>query len=206
MNYLGKTKTIRSMKKYLLLFACTFAVSMAYAQRGNDVKVVNHEDVIEYEVPSVVEQTEADEAEGVQRSFADGVYYRTPVGSLWKISSRPSYTYSVPYHVVAPLMDFALQNMSLKKDGHWAVTTASSVIDYDKYADEENNLVYSYPGGAANYYAPAYTESEITYIPTKKTSTMRNSVAGLDYISFFPTSLDNVTFSGGGSLLPLKNL
>ncbi|MCF0197337.1 MAG: hypothetical protein HUK03_08965, partial [Bacteroidaceae bacterium] len=86
------------------------------------------------------------------------------------------------------------------------VTTASSVIDYDKYADEENNLVYSYPGGAANYYAPAYTESEITYIPTKKTSTMRNSVAGLDYISFFPNSLDNVTFSGGGSLLPLKNL
>jgi len=189
------------MKKILLSLACASAM-VASAQ----VTKIQKETAISPVASKVAVAKNAvlsdtKKANVSTRMAADGVYYRTPAGSMWRFAERPLYAYNSPGLVVAPWTNFTYMNMSAKKDGTWGIQTATQLIDMTENTDESNNLKSSYSGGAGGYYAPQYTESNVTYIPTtKEGKTMINYIDVVDCHSFHPSNVGNVNFYGGGSL------
>ena len=197
------------MRKSLLVLTCA---AMAVSASAQQTKITTPVERVAREVEMSVKPADALLEKGAveykaEKSAADGVYYKTPTGSMWITAPRPLYGYSTPYHVVAPLTEYVYTNMSTKKDGKWTVKTASSEIDMTKNVDEECNLHQSYSGGQGGYYAPDYTEGEISYIPsTSAGAKMVNYVEGLQNLTFFTNNVGDRKFYGGGSLAPLSNL
>lgn len=193
------------MKKVLLSIACASAMvaSAQVAKIQNETRVVGKTSKLEVAKNAVLSDTK--KANGPLKAAADGVYYKTPAGSLWSFVEMPMYTYNTPANIVAPWTLFSYTNMSAKKDGKWGIQTASSFIDMTEETDDENNLWNSYFGGVGNYYSVQYTEGDITYIPTHttrdgKANTLLTSISGVSLGTFHPTNVDGVTLYTGGSL------
>lgn len=189
------------MKKILLSLACASAV-VASAQ----VTKIQKETAIspvssEMKVAKNFVMSATKNANTLKTSAADGVYYKTPAGSMWNFAERPLYSYNAPGLVLAPWTEYTYVNMSTNKTGTWGIQTANKFIDLTEDTDEANNLIQSYNGGAGGYYAPQYTEGSVTYIPTTKAgTTMINYVDAVDLHSFHPTNVGDPSFYGGGSL------
>lgn len=186
------------MKKVLLSLACVSAM-VASAQ---ETKIaVDASAVLSDAKEKVATAVFAGEnkVNAPQRMAADGVYYRTPVGALWRVAERPMYSYNAPFLTLPAWRDFTFLNMGTTKKGTWGMQTASQLVDMTEYADENNNLVYKYSGGGGTYYGFQYTEGTITYLPkTDKGEGVINYIAsGLEYQSFVPTNVGDVAYYGG---------
>lgn len=186
------------MKKVLLTLACATAMvaSAQVAKVENPAKAKMDFSRVSLDKKAVVSTTKKSDAP--MKSAADGVYYRTPAGSMWAAVPQPFYNYNTPYHVVAPWTDFTFINMSDKKNGTWGIQTASTFVDLSEEVDANGNYTSYYNGRAAIYYAPQYTEGSTTYIPTHtlrsgSKETMANCVQGVEMLSFQPMNVD-----GGG--------
>lgn len=189
------------MKKVLLSLACASAMvaSAQVTKIQKETRVAEMTSKLEVAKNAVL--SDAKKANGPLKAAADGVYYRTPAGAMWLFSGRPLYSYNSPYLIVAPWTEFSYTNMSAKKDGKWGIQTASSFIDLTEDTDEENNLIGEYSGGEGAYYAPQYTEGDITYIPTSsKGNTMVNSIDAVSLRTFYPSNVGTISYYGGGSL------
>lgn len=197
------------MRKVLLSLACA-AVAAVSAQTAKTEMMSKDAATFKgapeliatsvYEKGSVVYQ-------GPQKAYADGVYFRVPQGSMWAVSPRPGYGYNRPNNFVCPLTDLFYENMSTKKDGQWGIKTASSFIDLTDEVDENGNLCHYYSGGEGAYYAPQYTEGEITYIPAKNGQNLTNyCVSGWTLSNVPNLGVDGAKWYGGGILQPYVNL
>lgn len=189
------------MKRFLLSFACasTMVASAQVAKMQNVVREVQPVSKIAVAKNAVLSNTR--KANAPFKAAADGVYYKTPVGSMWAFADRPLYGYNSAYHIVAPWTDLLYQNMGTKKDGKWTIKTATAEYDLTENTDENNNLIQRYQGGTGGYYAPDYTESNISYVPaTEKGEAMVNFIQGIGLNSFHPTNVGTISFYGGGSL------
>ena len=189
------------MKKVLLSLACASAM-VAPAQVTSikkEASAVIASSKIEVAKNAVLSSSKMSKAP--QRMAADGVYYKTPAGAMWNFSERPLYAYNTPGLVVAPWTDFTYVNMSEKKNGTWGLQTSATFIDLTDDTDEANNLISSYNGGAAAYYAPQYTEGGITYIPTADAGEkMANYVDDVKLHAFHPSNVGSPSYYGRGSL------
>lgn len=197
------------MRKILLSLACA-AVAAVSAQTVK-TEMISKDAAVLKSAPEMIATPAIEKGtiayQGPQKAFADGVYFRTPAGSMWAISPRPGYGYSRPNNFVCPLTDFMYENMSLKKDGSWGIQTASTLIDLTDDVDENGNLWHYYSGGEGAYYAPQYTEGEVTYIPMKGTNALTNyCVSGWTLSNVPNLGIDNAIYYGGGSLTPFSNL
>lgn len=194
------------MKKILLTLTCATAmVASAQVERINDAASGkgSFAKVALVKKASVLQTDQSSKAP--LKSKAEGVYYKTPAGSMWLAVPQPFYAYDSPYCVVAPWTDFTYVNMSDKKNGTWGLQAAESFVDLTEDADENNNLPYAYNGGIGNYYAPQYTESGVTYIPTHtlpngSKETMVNSVDDIALHTFHPMNVDGAGIYGMGVL------
>lgn len=190
------------MKKVLLSLACVsaMAASAQVTQMKDDATLVPNFSKIRDAKNAILSDTKKSNV--ATRAAADGVYYKTPVGAMWRLADEVLYGYGMPVMVVAPWKEFVFQNMSTKKEGHWTVNGNS----VDDFADESNNLVYSIgvPSKPNSYfYAPAYTEGDVTYIPKytegNNVENMGLFAPGIECKSFHPSSdLDGVYFNNWG--------
>lgn len=194
------------MKKYLLTLACATAMAASAQQIGKIENVANGNfafSKVALDKKAVISMTKKSDAP--LKSAKEGVYYRTPAGSMWVAVPQPFYAYNTPMHVIAPWTEFKYVNMSDKKNGTWGMQLADSFIDLTDDVDENCNLNDYYSGCAGAYYAPQYTESGVTYIPTHtlrdgSKETMLNYVYGVTFSTFSPMNVDGAVIYSRGVL------
>lgn len=198
------------MKKILLTLASATAMT-ASAQLANVENAAKANLAFsKVELKTMTAESAIKKSNAPLKSKADGVYYKTPAGSMWMMVPQPFYAYNTPMHVVAPWTDFTYTNMSDKKNGTWGIQVQSDFIDLTEDADLSNNLISSYQGGLSAWYAPQYTEGGVTYIPThtlrnNSKETMVNYINDVQFCSFSPTNVDGANIYGGG-LIDNQNL
>jgi len=153
-------KYVQFMKKTLLslvaLMATTagFAQSKAQAVQSFSKKVSDNKSLM---APVKHQVGMADAAQPVQRrGQAEGVFYARPEGTYWLGNSTAKYL------VVPPFTDVKFINMSNDPSvGSWALGTS----DLSEYADENNDLVFSFDKVTPGYvmYSPILTSGNQTY-------------------------------------------
>ena len=200
------------MRKLLLVMSCVVAMG-ASAQmqnlsiQGKPQPVRMDRKMLKNKATAVLDNAKTAKTSGPRRAAADGVYYKTPQGSMWLITEEPFYGYSYAYHVLAPWTEFEYENKSILKKGKWYYNLDEGLYDVTEYfADEKNNFWNSFSGGEGYYYSPIYEEGNVQYAPAAEKGEAVGYVGPTNNLSPLPTNLTTTEMYGMGSLQPHENL
>ena len=155
------------MKKHLLTIVALMATTAGFAQDLATVRALSQsKNVTEFSVAERHELQDVKEGDlkmrkAPKKTFSDGVMYARPQGSYWITGSTSNGT-TFEYLVVPPFTDQKFINLSTSKDqATWALGT----YDLSSYADEENDLIFSFSKPTPGYVAgcPSITFNNISY-------------------------------------------
>lgn len=151
------------MKKFLLLSALALTVSMSYAQTGKvkDLKaekkitaVANVQRTASTAAPVVFDKNNLFGNSVPKTSFADGVYYTKPEGTLWRGMTKEGYGYYAALACMSPAVPTVFKNQCSRP-----TAAVWSVNGTELEGDANNDFSYgqlSY----GSYYAPTISVRE----------------------------------------------
>lgn len=154
------------MKKNVLLtsamaFACAGAFAQSADMQAN--KMVKFDLQKNLKCLSLTAVQDGKVAKAPMRSSVDGVRYTRPEGSFWQGLTTEGAGYSNSVAVVPAYRNVVFKNVSTVTGTKWFSQSQSGLVDASKYADEDNNLLTSYPANfqtGSYWYAPVLASAD----------------------------------------------